>query len=185
MISLRSKTTQKILNLFFLNEKERFYVNELSKIVGEDPSNTYKKLIELKNKGIISDEFQGKERFFFLNKSFPLLREYRKIILKQFGFEKTLKDELKKIKGVNSAYIFGSYAKNKLSIESDIDILVVGSFDNIELLKVVARAQKKSGREINVVDFSKKEFDKRLKNKDPFLKDIFSKKHIKIYSSFI
>ncbi len=180
MISFRSKVTQKILNLFFLNENERFYINELAKIIKEDPSNVYKKLIELKDKGLISDEFRGKERFFFLNKSFPLLKEYREIILKQFGFEKILKDELKKIEGINSAYIFGSYVKNKLSVESDIDVLVVGSFDNIKLLKIITKVQKKSGREISVIDFSEKEFEKKMKNKDPFLEDIFSKRYIKI-----
>ena len=65
MISLRSKITQKILNLLFLNEKEKFYVNELAKLIKEDPANVYKKLIELKKEGMLSDEFSGKERYFF------------------------------------------------------------------------------------------------------------------------
>ena len=67
MISLRSKITQKILNLLFLNEKEKFYVNELAKLIKEDPSNVYKKLLELREEGILSDDFQGKERYFSLN----------------------------------------------------------------------------------------------------------------------
>lgn len=180
MISLRSKISQKILNLLFLNENERFYVNELAKVISEDPSNVYKKLIEFKKEGIISDEFHGKERFFFLNKNYHLLKEYKKIILKEVGFEKLLKEKLKRIKGIDSAYIFGSYAKDKLSSESDIDILVVGNFNDIDFLKVIPPLQKYSGREINTIDFSKEEFNSRMKNKDPFLKDIFSKKYIKI-----
>ncbi len=180
MISLRSKVSQKILNLFFLNEKERFYVNELAKTIEEDPSNVYKKLMEFRKTGLISDEFQGKERFFFLNKDYPLLREYKKIILKQVGFEKILKEELKKIDGIDSVYIFGSYAKDGLSVESDVDLLVVGDFDSISLLRVISKIQKNSGREINVIDFSKKEFDLKLKSNDSFIKDIFSKKYIKI-----
>lgn len=94
MISLRSKITQKILNLFFLNEKERFYVNELAKLIKEDPSNVYKKLLELKKEGILSDEFRGKERYFFLNRKYPFLKEYKRIVLKGLGFEKILKGEL-------------------------------------------------------------------------------------------
>jgi len=82
MISLRSKITKKLLTLFFLNEKEKFYVNELAKVIKEDPSNIYKKLIILKKEGIILDEFQGKERFFFLNKKYHFIKEYKKIILK-------------------------------------------------------------------------------------------------------
>ena len=83
MISLRSKITKKVLNLFFLNEKEKFYINELAGKIKEDPANVHKKLLELKKEGILSDEFSGKERYFFLNKKFPFLKEYKKIILQK------------------------------------------------------------------------------------------------------
>jgi len=180
MISLRSKITRKVLNLFFLNEKESFYVNELAKLLKEDPSNLYKKLLELKEEGILSDEFRGKERYFFLNPKYPFLKEYKKIILKGLGFEKILKEKLSKLEGIDSVYIFGSYAKNKLSTESDIDLLIVGDFDTLKLQKTLLEIQKLTGREINSIELTKKEFEKRKKEKDPFLKDIFSKKYIKI-----
>lgn len=180
MISLKSKITQKILNLFFLNGKERFYVNELADKIKEDPGNVYRKLIELKKEGILLDNFQGKERYFFLNKRYPFLKEYRKLILKGIGFEKILKDRLKKIKGINSIYIFGSYAENKLSSESDIDILIVGDFDGLKLQKIITEIQKSTDREINLIELTEKEFIEKKKNKDALLEDIFSKKYIKI-----
>lgn len=180
MISLRSKITQKILNLFFFQEKERFYVNELAKIVKEDPANVHKKLIELKREGLLSDQFQGKERYFYLNKKYPFFKEYKKIILKGLGFEKILKERLKKIKGIDSGYIFGSYVENKLSSESDIDLLIIGDFDTLKLQKEILKIQKLTAREINSIELTKKEFEKRKKEKDPFLKDIFSKKYLKI-----
>lgn len=180
MISLRSKITQKIFNLFFLNQEEKFYVNELAKKIKEIPMNVYRKLIELKKEGILADEFRGKERYFFLNTKYPFLKEYKKIILKGLGFEKILKDKLKKIKGIESVYIFGSYAKDKLSAESDIDVLIIGNFDGLKLQKTILEIQKSTGREINSIELTKGEFEKRLRKKDPFLKDIFSEKHIKI-----
>jgi len=180
MISLRSKITQKLLNLFFLNEKERFYVNELAKLIKEDPSNVYKKLLQLKEEGIVSDEFQGKERYFFLNKKYPFLKEYKKIVLKGIGFENILKERLQALQGIESAYVFGSYAQNKLSSESDIDLLIIGDFNTIELQKQLLEIQRLTGREINSIEMTAQEFKSRLKKKDPFLKDIFSKKYIKI-----
>lgn len=180
MISLRSRITQKILNLFFLNEKERFYVNELAKEIKEDPKNVYRKLIDFNKEGILLNEFQGKERYFFLNKKYPFLKEYKKIILKGLGFEKILKDKLKKIKGIESVYIFGSYVKDKLSAESDIDVLIIGNFDGLKLQKTILEIQKLIGREINSIELTEEEFGKRLRKKDPFLRDIFSEKHIKI-----
>ncbi len=94
MISLKSKVTRKTLELFFLNEKERFYVNEIAKRIGEDPANVHKKLSELKEEGLLLDDYQGKERYFFLNKKYPFLKEYKKIVLKGLGFEKALGKEL-------------------------------------------------------------------------------------------
>ncbi len=180
MISLRSKIAQKILNLFFLNEKEKFYVNELAEKIKADPANVHKKLLELKEEGILSDEFSGKERYFFLDQKYPFLKEYKKIILKGLGFEKSLKEKLSKLKGIESIYIFGSYAQNKLSLESDIDVLIIGDADTIELQKSLVEIQKLTGREINSIELTKEEFEKRTKKKDPFLIDIFSKKHLKI-----
>jgi DNA-binding transcriptional ArsR family regulator len=97
MISLRSKVAQKILNLFFLNENEKFYVNELAEKIKADPANVHKKLLELKKEGMLSDEFSGKERYFFLNQKYPFLKEYKKIILKSLGFEKSLRKSKTKL----------------------------------------------------------------------------------------
>jgi predicted nucleotidyltransferase len=180
MISLKSKVTQKILEVFFLNEKEKIYINEMAQRIDEYPANVYKKLVVLKQQGILIDSYEGKERYFFLNKDYPFLKEYKKIILKEVGFEKLLKDKLMEIEGIDSAYLFGSYAEGKLSEESDIDLLVVGDFNSDKFQKIILEFQKKSGREINSMEITKKEVEKRIGEKDPLLEDIFSKKHIKI-----
>jgi len=179
MISLKSKTTQKLLNLFFLNEKKRFYINELARIVDEYPANIHKKLLELKKAGLLKDEFQGKERYFFLNKGYPFLKEYKSLVLKGLGFEKMLKEAIADVDDIDAVYLFGSYAKDKLSQESDIDILIIGNHNSLKLQKAILGLQKSSGREINFIEFSSQEF-KQKKNSDPFLKSIFSEKHIKI-----
>jgi len=180
MTFIRSKITKKLLNYFFLNQDSRFYINEIAKIIEEDPKNVHKKLIELKEKGLLIDEFQGNQHYFFINKKYPLLKEYKNIVLKEVGFEKTLKEELTKLKEIDSAYIFGSYTSDKLSLESDIDLLVIGNFDTLEFQKRLLKIQRLSGREINSIELTKEEFEKRIKEKDSFLKNIFSKKHIKI-----
>jgi len=180
MISLRSKIAQKILSFLFLHEDERFYINELSREIKENTANVYRKLKELKEAGILGDEFQGNQRYFFINKKFPFLKEYKNIILKGVGFEKILQDALKTVHGVDEAYIFGSYMKNSFSLESDLDVLIVGSFDGLKLQKALVSIQNSAGREINSVELSKKEFQDKRKNKDPFIEDIFSGKYKKI-----
>lgn len=100
--------------------------------------------------------------------------------MKGLGFEKVLKERLKELNGIKSAYLFGSYARDNLSVESDIDILIVGTPDVVKLQKALLEIQQLTGREINSVEMTEKEFKQRIKKKDPFLEDVFSKKHIKI-----
>jgi predicted nucleotidyltransferase len=178
MISLRSKGTQKILNYFFLNHNGKVYINELAKLLNLDPKNTDRKLKELEKEGLLSSDFEGKQRYFTLNKSYPLLKEYKEIILKTLGIEKRLKDLFIDDDKLKEAYIFGSYAKGKMDANSDIDVLLIGDHSSIEMGRKIMEIQKETSREINTINLSLEEFHR--KQKEPFLKNIFKEKHIKL-----
>lgn len=179
MISLRSKITQKVLNHFLLNEDGEGYINELSRALGVDSGNLTRKLIELEGEGILQSRWQGSQRYYSLNKKFPLIKEYRQIILKTVGFESILKNALINILGIKRAVIFGSYAANKMDSHSDIDLLVIGSHDNLALQRAVARVQKTMARDINVISMSPDEYDKRKKT-DQLLKSIEAQKKVAV-----
>jgi len=178
MISLKSKNAQKILSYFFLNSTNRAYINELAKLLDMDPKNTDRKLKELEKEGLLNSDFEGKQRYFFLNQEYPLLKEYKKIVLKTMGIEKELKDVVAKDDKIENAYIFGSYAKDNMDANSDIDLLLVGDHSTMETESKVRKLEKESEREINIVSFSKEEFEK--KKKESFIKNIFENKIIKI-----
>jgi len=180
MISFRSKVTQKILGYYFLNPSSKHYINELARILDEDPKNVDSKLKELEQDGLLMSEFQGKERFFSLNKKNPLLKHYRKIFLNTFGLEKQLAALFKSIKDLEEAYIFGSYPAEKMSSSSDIDVLAIGSQSALEIEEKITILQKKIGREINTVNLSPEEYKSMRQKKDPFIKNIFKNKTIKI-----
>ena len=80
MIALRSKITQKILGYFFLHEGSAMYVNEMCRRFGSDRGNSVRKLKELEEEGILKSEWKGNQRYYSLNPSFPLRREYKRII---------------------------------------------------------------------------------------------------------
>lgn len=180
MISLRSKVVQNLLNYFFLHQNTSLYVNEMARLLKLDRGNLIKKLKFLEKEGILKSEFRGNQRYFSLDKSYPLLKEYKRIILKTIGFEKIIQDLLKQIKGIKEAYIFGSYAVDKLAPSSDIDLLVVGKQDTIELQRKIAVLQEKLSREINVISMSQNEFQAKKRNNDPFIIGILKKKNIKL-----
>jgi len=180
MISLNSTITAKLLNYFFINHKESLYVNELSRKLGLDKRNLVKKLKELESEGIFTSQTRGNLKLYSINRKYPLYKEYKKIIVKTLGLEANLRETLRDVKGIKQAYIYGSYAANKLKVHSDIDLLVVGRQSVIETQKAIRKIQKEIDREMNIVNMGEAEFRRRKKNKDPFLSNIFSGKTIKI-----
>lgn len=180
MFEFRSKITIKVLRYFLLNRKESRYVNELANFLQVDPGNLFRKLKELEGEGILISEVRGNQRYFKLNKKYPLLSELDHLFRAKYGIEEALKKKLSKLKGLQAGYIFGSFAKNTIQQESDIDLLLVGNHSSLEAKKLISPLSKELQREINIVDFSPAEFEKRKKRGDEFLKNIFSGKKIKI-----
>ena len=173
MISFRSKITVKLLDYYFLNMDVKRYINELARLLELDPKNLDRKLKELEKEGLFQSETRGKERYFFINRKYPLLNQYRQIFFKTHGIEKKLKEVMAGTAGVKEAYIFGSYAVNKMDSGSDIDLLVVGDHSSLDLQRSISALQKATGREINVINLSPREMAAKRKSKDSLLTNIF------------
>ena len=180
MISLRSEITRKLLNYFFINPQENLYVNELSRKLDLDKRNLVKKLKELEKDGIMKRQIRGNIKLYSINKSYPLYEEYKKIILKTIGVEDKLRRILTEVEGIKEAYIYGSYAKNKMDIHSDIDLLIIGDHKISLLQKNLSKLQREIDREINSVSMDELEFKKRVKKRDPFISEVLKNKHIQL-----
>ncbi len=179
MINFRSKIAQKVLSYFLLNPEEELYVNEMVRKFGVDSGNLVRKLLEWEKEGIFIKTKRGNLSLYKINERYSLLDEMEKIAQKKFGIEKQLKINLEKVKGLKMAFVFGSYAKNTLESESDIDLLLVGSHGALKAQKEIIKLQEEFNREINIIDMTESEFEEK-RQKDDFLKEIFNNKYIQI-----
>jgi len=180
MISLRSKVTLELLSYFFLNPHDTLFVGELVEKLCLDKRNLVKKLKELEKEGLLTCERKGNLKLYTINVKYPLYKEYKNLVLKTVGVEEKLRQIVGRIDGIKNAYIYGSYARDELSAHSDIDILIVGCHDLVQLQKKISNLQKKIGREINMINMGIKEFALRKKRKDPFIMETLKEKHIEI-----
>lgn len=180
MLNLKSKIAQKVLSYYFVNSGAKKYVNELAKILDADPGNLDRKLKEFESEGVLASEFSGNQRYYFLNRKCPFLKELKKIHETKFGLGELLREKLRKIEGIKEAYIFGSYAGGKLSAESDIDLLFIGSHSALEAQRAVLPLQKRFQREFNIIDMTEKELVQKKKLADGFITNIFKNKTLKI-----
>jgi predicted nucleotidyltransferase len=76
------------------------------------------------------------------------------------------------------AFIYGSWAEGKEKFLSDIDVFIVGEVNEDKLIEGLNAMEKKLSRAINYVIFDKDEFKRRMRKKDPFVKNVIEGKKI-------
>jgi predicted nucleotidyltransferase len=174
-LSSKSRITRAILGYFFLNQGESLYVNELTRKLGLDKRNLVRKLKELEGLGLLRSSHRGNLKLYSLNKKFPLLKEYEKIVLSTFGLEDRLRDILISVGGVKKAFLFGSFSTGRQDSWSDIDLLVIGDHSVRDFQKAIKIFQNETNREVNAVHMSEEEWRQKKYSGDPFLKHVFDR----------
>lgn len=178
MLDLRSKARQRLLVYYFTNPKARLHLRDLAERLGVDPSNLSKELGRLEREGLFRSEVSGRQKYFQLNREYPLFNEVRSIVAKTFGASPLITQSLKTIEGIDAAYLYGSFAHNQQDAVSDIDVLVIGTPRGEMLAESVRKLEKQLGREINYVVLSPKEFKSRRSRKDAFLENVWHNKPV-------
>lgn len=180
MLNIRSALEQKVINYFLNNPEQEKYVNELAALLALDPGNLCRKLNTLGKNGVLTSRTRGKEKFFRLNKRHPLLPAFKKMFNQKYGVTDEIKKALQTVPGIAAAWIFGSFAADKMRVDSDIDILIVGTHSALDAERAILPLQTTLQREINIVDFSPTEFNKKKKSGDEFIKNVLAGKTIKL-----
>lgn len=170
-----SPNQQTLLALFVSNPAQEYHLHEIGRILGKKPGVFQKALNSLEKEGILKSRMRGNQRLVSLNKEYPLLTEVSKIIQKTVGIEATLRELVNKENGIQTAYIFGSYAKDKMRSDSDIDLILVGEKETEDIiLEAMEKIEKRIQREVNSKFYSPREYAKKKKQRDPFLKEVLS-----------
>jgi predicted nucleotidyltransferase len=81
---------------------------------------------------------------------------------------------MSKIKGVETSFIYGSYARSEEQAGSDIDLFIIGEVNEDILVQELKKAENLLRREINYVIFRRAEYKARKKKGDPFIKEILN-----------
>ena len=88
------------------------------------------------------------------------------------GAPSVLRRALTGIAGIERALVFGSYARGDIRVDSDIDLLVIGTPDRDDLTDRLEVAGREIGRPVNEVVMSASELEERRARGDRFLASI-------------
>ncbi len=180
MISLRSELRRKLLTFFYVNRSARVYVRQLAVAIDEDSTNVSRELKSLQREGFLRSEVEGRQLYYSVNPAYPYLKPVFALLEGTVGIAPALKRALASVHGIDSAWLYGSFAKNEADAASDIDVLIVGKPDQIELAATMRKAEKALRREINYTVLTSRELRRRLARRDAFLADVWNGKRIEL-----
>jgi predicted nucleotidyltransferase len=175
-----SRTRVKILTLFFTNPDTEFYLREIARKLDENTNAVRRELNNLEKISVLKSRSKGNMKYYAVNREMPIYKELKSIVLKMGGVSGMLITRLNKLGNIKLAFIYGSFARDEETSESDIDLFVVGDVDEKELLKNIRPLEDMLSREINYALFSEDEFKKRIKKKDPFITNLMKAEKITI-----
>lgn len=175
---LGSKSRAELFSLFFLNEF-RGSIRSAAKECGFSPMQVRSELIKLENMGILKEESIANSKIYSLNEQCNFAEELRALITKTSGFDTQIKKAISKVKGIELAFIYGSYASGNFGKNSDIDLFIIGTPDMEKLNSVLFKLERKLNRQINLSIYSRPDF---LKKKDyGFVKNVLVNKKIMLF----
>ncbi|MBI3616306.1 MAG: nucleotidyltransferase domain-containing protein [Candidatus Omnitrophica bacterium] len=173
----KSRIRRKLLGLLFSNPSRNYYLSELARLVGTSPGNVRRELSRFIHDKLIKREKKGNLVLFSINPEHALFPELKSLILKTSGIEGALRELVNKWSEIQSAFIYGSFAKGTEKGESDIDLLIVSDGKLNNFYTQLSKLETLFGREINPAIFSPEEFKRKMGKREGFIAHVLREPH--------
>ena len=167
---------RRVLGLLLLHPEQRYYLREIARLTGTVPGTLKRELTKLEDAGVLTVEKVGNQAHYAANRECPIFEELASILRKASGLADVLADGLLPLAGkIEVAFVFGSMASGKARAGSDIDLMVIGEVDFGEVVARLHPLQESLGREINPKLYTRAEWQKLVRGKSAFVRDVLGK----------
>ena len=157
----RSEGQARLLSTLLLTDDE-LSVTDLAKQAGLAYPTVHREVERLIDAGILTERQVGRTRLIRANDESPLVAPLREILTVTTGPVVMLADELGRIEGIESAFIYGSFAARLLGdagpAPHDIDLMVVGGPDVDAVYEACTRVEAAVHRPVNPTILTAAEF---------------------------
>jgi len=177
-----SKTRVEILRLFLFNAGNSFYQRQISSLTNQPIRGVQREVEKLIKIGFLEKSVQGNRIYYKVNRNTPIFEDLKNLFFKSVGIAEALKENLQD-KKIETAFIYGSYARGEESLISDIDLMIIGDISSKELSRLLSKPKTELMREINYAVFSLNEFIGKAIQKDHFINSVLRDKKIFIIGS--
>ncbi len=171
---LLNNKTLEILEEFSSDYSRKFYGRQIAKKLKMNQKTVANMLNKMEKEHVLKFSTEGKNKYYYLNRFSPKIKDIIKIIEinKKIRFlenNSRLKDLFDKLEQRTQGLliVFGSYANNKETESSDLDIFVIGKISDVNDLQSTYNIK------INIIKSEKSKFNRD----EPFIKEII-KNHV-------
>lgn len=169
--------SQSRVYLWLFGQPERSYhLSELRRLTGLGSASLQRELNRLVESKLVNSERLGSLRFFRANPQSPVFNELVALTSKTLGIVPMLQDALMPLTPkLQSAWIYGSVAKQTDTAHSDIDVMLVGRDLLLgDVLERLVPIEAQLGRKINPNFYTPEEFDRRRDEPGSFVNRVLS-----------
>lgn len=169
--------SQSRLFVWLFGQPDRAYhLNELRRLTGLGSASLQREVNRLTTAGLVNMQAVGNLRRFQANPQSPVYAELLALTRKTMGTVPVLRDALQPLQpNLQSAWVYGSVAKQADTARSDIDVMLVGSDLLLsQVLAALESAEVQLGRKINPSCYALSEFDRRRAEPDSFVNRVLS-----------
>lgn len=172
--ALFSNVQKRVLGLIFGQPERSFYTSEIMRSVRSGTGAVERELTRLKDSGLVSVQRIGNQKHYRANANSPIFEELRSLVRKTVALTEPLKESLEPIaKTIDTAFIYGSFAKGTDTAASDIDLMVIGDdLDYAGLFSAALDAETKLGRKVSPTLLSRNDWIKKSNDPGSFVSKV-------------
>ena len=174
--ALFTDSQSRVFQWLFGQPEREFHLSELRRLTGLGSASLQRELNRLAEAGLVHSERVGNLRRFKAIEQSPVYGELVGLTRKTLGVEPMLREALLPLAhDLQSAFVYGSVAKQTDTARSDIDVMLVGK--NLRLAKVLellVPLEAQLGRKINPTCYTRAEFERRRAEPDSFVNRVLA-----------
>jgi hypothetical protein len=178
-----SKTRVKMMELFFSNTSEMYYVREITRATKEEINAVRRELDRMLSYGLLKSEQRGNRLYYFLNPKYMYFQELQQMVAKTTGLGKKLRKLHNKLGTISFIMFSAKFVQGLRPRQDEVDLLIIGEVVLPELQALIKEEEERLAREINYAVFSDEEFTFRKTRRDPFIMDILFGSRVMVVGS--
>ena len=178
------RVRNRVLALLLMSPGQRWHLRDIARRTGFALGTVRRELEGLTGAGIAVRHQDGNRIYYQANQDSPIFPDLRGLMTKTAGLADVLREVLLPLnKGLKAAFVYGSQAAGTASAASDVDLMVVGDLDEMQLHRAVAKAEKRLSRTVNYSLLSREEYSRKAKGKSGFVERVLKGERILILGS--